>query len=261
MHHQHGRALRPALGAGVGLLLTSGLLAACATSPASGPAGAPTARTGVGVSPDGRHLYVGNGGSNTVSVLDTRTNRVTATITVGTSPVSVAVSRDGTAVYVANAGSGSLSVIDARAHRTVRALRAGRTPVGVTVTPEGRSAYVADEVTASVSVVATRTGTITATVPVGEGPFDVALAPDGRAAYVAVLGPANVSPIRTPTHRLSRSVNIGPPQTDPFNIAVTSRTAYVTDQGAGTLTVIDPKALKVAAPVTVGNSPYGVAVA
>jgi YVTN family beta-propeller protein len=53
---------------------------------------------------------------------------------------------------------------------------------------------------------------------------------------------------------------VGPPQTDPFNIAVTSSAVYVTDQGAGTLTVIDAKALKVAATITVGDSPYGVAV-
>jgi YVTN family beta-propeller protein len=52
----------------------------------------------------------------------------------------------------------------------------------------------------------------------------------------------------------------GSPQTDPFNIAVTSSAVYVTDQGADTLTVINPKALTVAATVTVGNRPYGVAV-
>ena len=36
--------------------------------------------------------------------------------------------------------------------------------------------------------------------------------------------------------------------------------AYVTNQGAGTVTVSDPRALRVVATVTVGNSPYGVAV-
>ena len=41
---------------------------------------------------------------------------------------------------------------------------------------------------------------------------------------------------------------------------VTSGAVYVTNQGAGTLTVIDPKTLKIVATVTLGNSPYGVAV-
>ena len=52
---------------------------------------------------------------------------------------------------------------------------------------------------------------------------------------------------------------MGPPGTDPFNIAVTSDAVYVTEQGAGTLTVLDPTTLKVLATVSVGNSPYGVA--
>jgi YVTN family beta-propeller protein len=97
-------------------------------------------------------------------------------------------------------------------------------------------------------------------VPTGQGPFGVTLAPGGQSAYAAILGPGNVSAISTRTHRIGGTVNVGPPQTDPFNIAVTSSAVYVTNHGAGTGAVIDPKALKVVATITVGNSPYGVAV-
>ncbi|MGW3510498.1 hypothetical protein [Streptomyces sp. NPDC000994] len=41
---------------------------------------------------------------------------------------------------------------------------------------------------------------------------------------------------------------------------VTDHAIYVTNQGAGTLTVIDPASLKVISTVTVGAQPYGVAV-
>src|SRR5258708_36809922 len=81
MHHQHRRALRPALGAGVGLLLTSGLLAACATSPASGPAGATTARTAAS-----GHVYVTNQLDDTLSGINGQTNKVTATVPAGQAP-------------------------------------------------------------------------------------------------------------------------------------------------------------------------------
>jgi YVTN family beta-propeller protein len=128
------------------------------------------------------------------------------------------------------------------------------------VTPDGGSVYVANEAAASVTVVATGTGKITATVPVGEGVFGVTLAPDGQKAYAAVLGPGNVSVIDTRTHHVSSTVNVGPPGTDPFNIAVTSSAVYVTDQGGGTFTVINPSTLKVTATLTLGSSPYGVAV-
>ena len=57
------------------------------------------------VSPDGTRAYVTNLGSGTVSVIDTDTNTVIATITVGSGPAGVAVSPDGTRAYVTNLSS------------------------------------------------------------------------------------------------------------------------------------------------------------
>ncbi|WP_443077389.1 hypothetical protein [Streptomyces sp. NBC_01689] len=41
---------------------------------------------------------------------------------------------------------------------------------------------------------------------------------------------------------------------------VTQEATYVTNQGAGTLTVIDPTSRTVVATVSLGTSPYGIAV-
>ena len=49
--------------------------------------------------------YVANGGSNTVSVIDTATKTVVATVGVGSVPDGIAVTPDGTHVYVANSSS------------------------------------------------------------------------------------------------------------------------------------------------------------
>ena len=46
--------------------------------------------------------YVTNAGGDTVSVIDTATNTVNATIPVGDRPSAVAVNPDGTLAYVAN---------------------------------------------------------------------------------------------------------------------------------------------------------------
>ncbi|MFJ9029970.1 YncE family protein [Streptomyces sp. NPDC102274] len=66
--------------------------------------------------------------------------------------------------------------------------------------------------------------------------------------------------IDTGSHRVSATVALGPPGTDPFNLEVTSRAVYVTNRERGTLTVIVPTSNKVVATVTLGDSPYGVAV-
>ncbi|MCK7628247.1 hypothetical protein MUU72_35085, partial [Streptomyces sp. RS10V-4] len=64
------------------------------------------------ITPDGLHAYVTNEGSNNVSVIDTGSLTVTATVPVGTTPFWVAITADGLHAYVTNASDGTVSVID-----------------------------------------------------------------------------------------------------------------------------------------------------
>ncbi|HEY1973064.1 MAG TPA: YncE family protein, partial [Pseudonocardia sp.] len=62
--------------------------------------------------PDSKHAYIVNDGNNTVSVIDTATNNVTATITVGQSPTNVFVAPDGKHAYVTNISSDNVTVLN-----------------------------------------------------------------------------------------------------------------------------------------------------
>jgi YVTN family beta-propeller protein len=70
---------------------------------------------GIAVNPMGTKVLVANYGSGegigTVSVIDTTSNNVTATIGVGSHPSKIAVNPDGTKAYVTNAESNTVSVI------------------------------------------------------------------------------------------------------------------------------------------------------
>src|SRR5215831_4391865 len=83
--------------------------------------------------------YVTNIGSGTVSVIDTATNTVVATVPVGGGPVGVAITPDGTHAYVAHrsfpAPPGAVSVIDTATNTRVADVRVGVGPVGVAITP------------------------------------------------------------------------------------------------------------------------------
>jgi YVTN family beta-propeller protein len=105
MHPQHKKALRPALGAGAGFLLTSGLLVAAVARPAAATAGAPAQASG--------HVYVTNQLGDTVSVIDAQTDKVTATVPAGTAPEGIAVSPDRRRLYIADSGSARISVLTA----------------------------------------------------------------------------------------------------------------------------------------------------
>ena len=63
------------------------------------------------ITPDGGRALVANYAGRSVSVIDTATNTVTATVPVGWNPTVVAISPDGTRAYVTNLGDGTVSVV------------------------------------------------------------------------------------------------------------------------------------------------------
>ena len=71
------------------------------------------------VKPDGTRAYVTNRGAGTVSVIDTATNTVTATIKVGTNPSDIAITPDGTLAFVTNTGSNSVTRIDTATNKVL----------------------------------------------------------------------------------------------------------------------------------------------
>jgi len=83
---------------------------------------------GVCVSPDGSKVYVANYDSSKVSVINTVTNTVSATITVGQTPIGISVSPDGSKVYVANTGDGTVSVINAATNTVSATITVGNHP-------------------------------------------------------------------------------------------------------------------------------------
>src|SRR5262249_1410984 len=86
--------------------------------------------------------YVTNSTSDTVSVIDTATNTVVATVPVGRLLRGVARAPDGTRAYVANEFSDTVSVIDTATNPVVATVPVGRFPLWVAITPDGTRAYV-----------------------------------------------------------------------------------------------------------------------
>src|SRR6266853_1562919 len=81
--------------------------------------------------------YITNNGSNNVSVIDTASNTVTATVAVGPYPTGVAVNPAGTRVYVTNQAGNTVSVLDTSTNTVIATVAVGQSPVGVAVNPAG----------------------------------------------------------------------------------------------------------------------------
>jgi len=94
------------------------------------------------VTPDGSKVYVTNL-NNTVSVIATATNAVSATISVGHGPVGVAFTPDGSKAYVANQFDDTVSVIATASNTVVATIDVGASPIafGSFILPRSRSPH------------------------------------------------------------------------------------------------------------------------
>src|SRR5438132_284843 len=171
--------------------------------------------------------YITNFEDDTVSVLDTATETVTATVPVGADPYGVAVGPDGRRVYVANVEDATVSVLDTATNTIVDTVPVGASPGGVAVSPAGTRVYVANACGTDsgcnsfdglVSVIDTATNAIVATVPVGASPVGVAFAPSGGRVYVAnrcgtdvscAFGNGTMSAIDTTTNTVVATIAVG----------------------------------------------------
>jgi YVTN family beta-propeller protein len=88
----------------------------------------------VTMSPKGDRAYVTGLGPGTLTAIDTGTDRVRSTVSVGpygTDPFTVRATSD--AVYVANQGASTLSIIDPSTFRTTATVATGNSPFGIAV--------------------------------------------------------------------------------------------------------------------------------
>ena len=90
---------------------------------------------GVALSPDARTLYVANGRSKTVSVVDLGSGEVTANVEVGERPWGIALSFDGSLLYTANGPSNDVTVLDTETLEVVARIPVGASPWGLALVP------------------------------------------------------------------------------------------------------------------------------
>ena len=209
-----------------------------------------------GVAFAGPKAYIGNFKDNTVSVVDTSTAAVIATIAVAEGPHGMLLSPDGRTLYVGGDGSSALSVIDTATDRVARTLTVGRTPHGLAQTPDGKRLLVAVYGEDRVAVIDTATQREVGSVPVAK-PHTIAMRPDGQRAYVASQAPGQFSlaAIDMATLKVAREVPLDKPPRD-IEFAFDGRALYVTVAGENAVLVLDPRADEFTARIATGASPH-----
>jgi len=171
---------------------------------------------GSAISPNGARLYVGDWISGDISVINTSTNTVSATITGMVSPRDIAVSPDGARVYVTSYQTTKLYVIDTGSNAVMTTVAIMGQPTGVAVTPDGAYVYATNR--DDVVVVDTATNTIVDTIVGLANPSEIGLTPTGHRAYVTNPGSTIVTVIDTAANAVVGAVSVGqgPQAAGPF---------------------------------------------
>lgn len=192
----------------------------------------------------GYFVYVVDG-RNDVSIIDTATKSVVATIRVAGSASGIALTPDGNYVYVTNYDADSVSVIRTTSKAVTGNIPVGRSPNSVAITSDGTRAYVSNNMSNNVSVIDTRDQKVIATVQVGAKPtgaFGVAISPDGKRVYVTNAGSGDVSVINTADNAVVATIPLGNPGMEPpVVVSPDGKYAYV---GSPAVSVIDTAATR-----------------
>jgi YVTN family beta-propeller protein len=238
--------------------------------------------TGVVVTPAGQYAYVSTyrwQGENLptiggLSVIETETNEVVATIDVGHRPYfGMVTDSDGAFVYVPDALDSIVSVINTpifqgvtqvfsrRANEIVATVRLQAAPRGVALGPDGMHVFVAlsDD---HVAVIDSRTFSVVARIPVGGCPYLLGTAPAVGRVYVANYCSDDVSVIDAVALSVIDTIDVAEHGGDgPYGLAVTPDGAYlyVSNWLSDNVSVIETATNSVVTSIGVANVGLGIA--
>jgi YVTN family beta-propeller protein len=215
---------------------------------------------GMGFSPDHRTLAVISIGSNSVTFIDTATNRVRHTSYVGRSPHEAFFTPDGREVWVAVRGEDYLQILDARTFEPVGRISVPNGPGMTIFAPDGRLAYVCSSFTPETEIIDVRTRQIVGHVA-QVSPFcpDIAATPDGRQVWLTLKDTGKVMVFDArPPFAVLKVLDTGP-ITNHVNIVRNGagQFAYVTVGTENLVKVFRTDDFSQVAAIPVGSLPHG----
>lgn len=213
-------------------------------------------------SPDGKELWVGQSDATASKVLvyETTAWTVKNTITVGKGLSEVTFSTNGSLVFAANTDENTVSIIDVATKTAVKTLTVGATPVGAWAGANGKM-FVDNEVGKSISVIDVATKNVESTINLGFKPGYAAYHVKNAELWVSDADNGKVVFFKFENAVWTKKSDLAT-GTDAHAITFSAdeTTAFVTNQGAKTVSVINAAAKTKTKDIVVGDKPNGILV-
>ncbi len=213
------------------------------------------------VLPNGNFAYIGMRNSTLVKVLDTTSQEIVATITVGTDPAGIAALPDSSRVYVSNSGSNNVSVIDTATNAVTATIGGvGNGPFGMVASPDGTRIYVVTNSGNTITVISTATNTVLTQVATGSmtNPYGIAISPDGSRVYAVLNTASQVAVLDTTSLTIATTYSATSAPTTAV-VSADGTKLYVVDRNFSQIRVLTAATGAAITTIPVGTTPYGIA--
>jgi YVTN family beta-propeller protein len=217
---------------------------------------------GLGYSPDGKTLAVVSVGSNSVTLIDTATNKVKGVVYVGRSPHEPFFTPNGRELWVTVRGENYVSVIDPARMKETRRIALANGPGMTMFGPDGKYAFVCSSFTPELAVVDVASHNIIKRLP-QVSPFspNIAVTPENDEVWITLKDVGKVQVFTAKPPFAQKAVLDTGPITNHVNFANNrnGKFAYVTIGGADEVKVFRRGATpELVATIPVGELPHGI---
>ena len=217
---------------------------------------------GLGYSPDSKMLAVVSVGSNSVTLIDTATNKIKGVVYVGRSPHEAFFTPNGRELWVTVRGENYVSVIDPARMKETRRIEVANGPGMTMFGPDGKYAFVCSRFTPELAVVDVASHNIIKRLP-QVSPFspNIAVTPENDEVWITLKDVGKVQVYSAKPPFAQKAVLDTGPITNHVNFANNrnGKFAYVTIGGTNEVKVfrrgVTPE---LAATIPVGELPHGI---
>jgi YVTN family beta-propeller protein len=189
---------------------------------ASSPASQPEAESSA------PRIYVDNEVSGDMTIIDSGTYKVMATVPLGKRPRGIHASPDHKTIYIALSGSpiggpgvdestlppadhkyDGIGIFDVAQNKLVKVIPAGNDPENFDVSKDGKQIYVSNEDDSAVSIIDVDAGKVIASLKMGAQPEGVQVTPNGKQVYVTSEEDGSISVLDPAAQKIVATFKVG----------------------------------------------------
>lgn len=217
---------------------------------------------GLGYSPDSKTLAVVSVGSNSVTLIDTATNKVKGTVYLGRSPHEAFFTADGSELWVTIRGENYISVVDPTQMKETRRIEVANGPGMTMFGPDGKYGFVCSSFTPELAVIEVASHQVIKRIPQASAFCpNIAVTPENDEVWITLkdVGKTQVFSAKPPFEQ--KALLETGPITNHVNFANNrnGKFAYITIGGANQVKAFRRSAMpELVATIPVGNLPHGI---